>query len=190
MAKIGYARVSSRDQHLEMQLSALSQQGCGRIFQEKRSGVRARPELDACMDYLREGDTLVVYKLDRLGRSLSDLVRICGELRAKGVLLVSVKDNIDQSTPGGKMMMAMMMVMAEFERDLIVERTTAGRKAAMARGVKFGRKDGIPKGKAAKCATLYREGHTVPEIMEFLGVGSKSTVYRWLRHSGIQPDRR
>ena len=188
MAKIGYARVSTRDQNLDMQLSALHGAGCEQIYQEKVSGVKERPELERCLQSLRSGDTLVVYKLDRLGRSLKNLVEIIDDLTRRGVVITSIKDNIDASTATGRMMINLFATLAEFERDMIAERCQAGRKAAKERGVKFGRKPGAKKiqEKAKAAAALYKDGMTIPVIMQQLGIKSRSTVYIYLQQEKIK----
>lgn len=186
--KIGYARVSTRDQNLDMQLSALHGAGCERIFQEKASGVKERPELERCLQMLRPGDTLVVYKLDRLGRSLKNLVEIVYDLGKREVSITSIKDNIDASTATGRMMINLFATLAEFERDMIAERCQAGRKAAKDRGVKFGRKPGAKKiqEKARAAAALYKEGMTIPAIMQQLNIKSRSTVYVYLKQEKVK----
>ena len=186
--KIGYARVSTRDQNLDMQLSALHGAGCERIFQEKVSGVKERPELDRCLQMLRPGDTLVVYKLDRLGRSLKNLVEIVDDLTKREVNITSIKDNIDASTATGRMMVNLFATLAEFEREMIAERCQAGRKAAKNRGVKFGRKPGARKiqEKAKATAALYKDGMTIPAIMQQLGIKSRSTVYVYLKQEKVK----
>ena len=186
--KIGYARVSTRDQNLDMQLSALHGAGCERIFQEKASGVKERPELERCLQSLRSGDTLVVYKLDRLGRSLKNLVEIVDDLTRRGVAITSIKDNIDASTATGRMMINLFATLAEFERDMIAERCQAGRKAAKERGVRFGRKPGAKKiqEKARAAAALYKEGMTIPAIMQQLNIKSRSTVYVYLKQEKVK----
>ena len=186
--KIGYARVSTRDQNLDLQLSALHGAGCEQIYQEKVSGVKERPELERCLQSLRSGDTLVVYKLDRLGRSLKNLVEIVDDLTHRGVAICSIKDNIDASTATGRMMINLFATLAEFERDMIAERCQAGRKAAKARGVKFGRKPGAKKiqDKAKAAAALYKDGMTIPAIMQQLGIKSKSTVYIYLKQEKVK----
>ena len=188
MAKIGYARVSTRDQNLDMQLSALHGAGCEQIYQEKVSGVKERPELERCLQSLRSGDMLVVYKLDRLGRSLKNLVEIIDDLTRRGVVITSIKDNIDASTATGRMMINLFATLAEFERDMIAERCQAGRKAAKERGVKFGRKPGAKKiqEKAKAAAALYKDGMTIPAIMQQLGIRSRSTVYIYLQQEKIK----
>ena len=187
--RIGYARVSTREQHLDMQLTALKDAGCERIFQEQVSGVGERTELQTAMQYLRDGDCLVVYKLDRLGRSMKDLLAIIEQLQTKNISLVSLRDNIDTGSTTGKLVMHIFAALAEFERDLIRERTGEGRAAAMKKGVKFGRPKQQRNDKATACANLYRSGMTVPQIMQQLSIKSKSTVYRFLRQGGVEPNR-
>lgn len=187
--KIGYARVSTRDQHLDLQRTALSEAGCERIFEEQVSGVGDRTELKAALQYLREGDCLVVYKLDRLGRSMRDLLDIIEQLRQRDISLVSIRDNIDTGSTTGKLVLHIFSALAEFERDLILDRTSEGRREARKRGVKFGRPKQEKSDKAVACANLYRSGMTVPQIMQQLSIRSKSTVYRFLRQNGIEPNR-
>lgn len=189
--KVGYARVSTTAQSLDMQIKALTDAGCERIFEEKVSGVGERGELKAALQYLRDGDTLVVYKLDRLGRSMKDLLSIIEQLQAKNVALVSLRDNIDTSSTAGKLVMHIFAALSEFERDLIRERTGEGRVAAMKKGVRFGRpKQEQRSNKAIACANLYRSGMTVTQIQEQLSIKSKSTVYRFLRQNNIEPNRK
>ena len=188
--KIGYARVSTKDQDLALQLDALSQQGCQKIFQEKVTGAhKERPELIRLLEQLREGDTVVIWKLDRLGRSLKDLVALVSEIQAKGAGLLSLNDAIDTTTPQGKLTFHLFAALAEFERDIIRERTLAGLEAARARGRKGGRPKGLSK-KAEHIAVIaenfYREGKlTVREICEELSI-SRSTLYSYLRHRGVK----
>lgn len=179
--KIGYARVSTNDQSLDLQLDALENAGCEKIFQEKLSGMKDdRPQLKELFEYAREGDILVVYKLDRLGRSTKKLIEWSEELAERGVELVSIRDNIDTTTAVGKAMFKMLAVLAEMERDLISERTRAGLESARARGRKGGRpkKDNKQVEKALK---LYdTEQYTVKEIEDMTSV-SKATLYREIR---------
>ena len=133
---------------------------------------------------------LVVYKFDRLGRSLSDLLNIISELHEKGVEIISLKDNIDTSNSSGKLMMHIFASLAEFERDLIIERTQAGRKAAMARGKKMGRPKLKRNKRARAAAMLYAKGMGIDDIQSQLNIKSKSTVYRYLRLEGIEPSRK
>lgn len=190
MARIGYARVSTKDQNLDLQLAELEKAGCEKVYSEHKSGVKARLELAEAIKYLRKGDILVVYKFDRLGRSLSDLLSIISELHEKGVEIMSLKDNIDTSSVSGKLMMHIFASLAEFERDLIVERTQAGRKAAMAKGKKMGRPKLKRNKKAKATAMLYEKNLSIDQIQEQLGIRSKSTVYRYLRMEGFEPTRK
>lgn len=187
--RIGYARVSTRDQNLDMQLSDLRAAGCTKIFQEKASGVRQRPRLEECLSYLREGDTLVVWKLDRLGRSLKDLINRFCWLSEHKIALLSIKDNIDASSASGRLVMNVFASLAEFERDLLFERTSAGRKAARKRGVKFGRPVVKRTPRSQAVALLYKQGLSVKDIMQQLSIKSSSTVYRFLRLEGVEPKR-
>lgn len=179
--KFGYARVSTEDQNLNMQIDALQTMGCERIFQEKISGMNdQRLELLKMLDMAREGDTIVVYKLDRLGRSTKKLIELIDDLNNKGVEFQSIRDSIDTHTAVGKAMFRMLAVLAEMERDLISERTRAGLTAARARG----RLGGRPKKDAKlldKAMKLYdSKAYTVPEIAEITSV-SKTSLYRALK---------
>jgi len=137
---IGYARVSTGDQDTALQIDALTKSGCEKLYQEKVSGVsKERPELARCLDALRPGDTLTVWRLDRLGRSLKDLVTIIAELEQKSVGFKSLTESLDTTTPTGKLQFHVFAALAEFERSLIQERTKAGLAAARARGRKGGR---------------------------------------------------
>ncbi|MDM5188602.1 recombinase family protein [Bacillus sp. DX4.1] len=179
--KIGYARVSTKDQRLDSQLDKLNEAGVERIYQEKESGGKwDRVELDRCLDALREGDTLVVYKLDRLARSAKQLYEIADRLSSIGVELVSIKEQIDTSTPMGRAMFGMIGVMAELERDMIRERTVAGLEAARARGRKGGRKP-ADQGKIRKALALYdSKQYSIAEITKETGV-KKATIYKYLK---------
>lgn len=190
MARIGYARVSTREQNLDMQLAELERAGCEKIYSEHRSGVKQRLELAEALKYLRSGDTLVVYKFDRLGRSLKDLLDIISTLHDMDVSIYSIKDNIDTSSTSGKLMMHIFASLAEFERDLIIERTQAGRKAAMKRGKKMGRPKLKHNNRAKATAMLYEKGMGIEGIQKQLGIKSKSTIYRFLRMEGIEPTRK
>jgi len=153
---IGYARVSTRGQDLALQLDALTQAGCERTFQDVGSGtLRHRPELAAFLDYLRSGDTLVVWRLDRLGRSLRHLVEVVAGLEERGVAFHSLQEAIDTTTAAGRLQLHLFAALAEFERELIHERSQAGREAARARGrqggsaqrpVRLGRRATLPSG--------------------------------------------
>ena len=190
MARIGYARVSTVGQNLDMQIAALEKSDCDRIFVEKVSGVKERPQLQAALKYMRAGDTLIVYKFDRIGRSLKDLVNIFADLQKRDIGLISLNDNIDASGNSGKFMMNVFAALAEFERTIIIERCQAGREEAKRKGKQFGRPKGIPKDKIAACSSLYNSGLTITAIQKQLNIKSKSTVYRLLRLNGIEPSRK
>ncbi|MBN9344485.1 MAG: resolvase [Caedibacter sp. 38-128] len=188
--KIGYARVSTRDQSLSMQVEALKEAGCFQIHEEIASGAKAaRPILDEIMRNLREGDTLVIWKLDRLGRNLAHLIHLTTKLIEKKVGLISLNDPIDTTTPQGRLIFGIFASLAEFERELIRERTQAGLKSARARGRKGGRPKGMSKSameKAAIAEALYRNG-TIPvkKIAEQLDI-SKTTLYLYLRSRNVR----
>lgn len=179
---IGYARVSTVDQSLDLQLDALKEFGCEEIFQEKLSGAKDdRPELLQAIKMSRSGDKFVVYKLDRLARSTKRLIEIAELLREKGVEFVSIQDNIDTGTAAGKAMFGMLSVLAEFERDIIRERTMAGLKAARARGRKGGRPK-VNQQKLNQALALYHSKRmTVKEIQEATGISS-ATIYRGIKN--------
>ncbi len=187
--KVGYARVSTKDQSFDLQVDALRKAGCEKIYREVVSGARAeRPILDQLTDNLRADDVLMIWKLDRLGRSLKHLVELINELREKEVGLQSLNDPIDTTTPQGRLSFNLFASLAEFERDLVRERTRAGLSAARARG----RKGGRPKGLSAQAEetasvaeTLYRERKlSAMQIAKQLGI-SKTTLYAYLRHRGV-----
>lgn len=180
--KIGYARVSTRDQKLDLQLDALTQAGCEEVFQETASGKnRERPELEKLLAFARKGDTIVVYKLDRMGRSIRDLINIVGQLDEKGVHLKVLSPDMDTSTPAGRMVFNIFAALAEFERELIVERTQAGLASAKERGVKLGRSRSLTTSEADKAAEFYWElggdGSAVEATMKKFDI-SRSTFYR------------
>ena len=187
--KIGYARVSTRDQHLELQLDALNKAGCETIYQEKVSGAStSRPELERLLTQLRTGDTVYIYKLDRLGRSLKHLLQVVGDFQQLGVGLVSLTDAINTTSAQGRLVFNLFASLAEFERELIRERTHAGLAAARARGRVGGRQRGLSE-QAERTAiiaeTLYREQQLgVNEIAQRLNI-SKVTLYKYLRHRKV-----
>jgi len=188
--RIGYARVSTKDQSFDVQVDALNRAGCDEIYREVCSGARTeRPALGELLSHIRGGDVVVIWKLDRLGRSLKHLVELVNELNAKDVGLQSLQDPIDTTTPQGRLCFNVFASLAEFERDLIQERTQAGLASARARGRKGGRPKGLsPQAEATACAaeTLYLEGKlSVREIAKRLGI-SKNTLYAYLRHRGVQ----
>lgn len=188
--KIGYARVSTKDQVLDLQLDALNKDGCEMIFKETASGVKTdRPELQKLLNHLRKGDIVVVYKLDRLGRSLKHLLEVVAELNSKDVGIRSINDAIDTTTPQGRLFFNISASFAEFERDLIRERTKSGLEAARARGRKGGRRQGMTKEaeqKAILAETYYKEGKMgVNQIAKEIDV-SKMTLYKYLRYRGVK----
>src|SRR5215510_11732908 len=180
MTTVGYARVSSTGQDLSVQLKKLG--GCDKVFKEKRSGVdTGRPELKRCLEYLREGDTLLVTKIDRLARSTSDLYRIISELADKGVAFKVIDDpSIDTTSRTGKLTMGILALIAEFENDIRRERQMDGIAKAKERGVRFGRKCELTPNCVAQIKALRLSGLTVPAIIRSVGL-SKASVYRALR---------
>lgn len=178
---IGYARVSTTDQDHALQHTALDTAGCTRTFTETASGaLRERPELGKVLDYLRAGDTLVVWRLDRLGRSISHLIEIVTALAERGVGFRSLIEGFDTTTSGGKLIFHVMAALAEFERDVIRERTTAGLAAARAEGRIGGRPPKLTGAKLDHARALRAAGtHTATAIAEIVGV-SRATLYRAL----------
>jgi DNA invertase Pin-like site-specific DNA recombinase len=176
---VGYARVSTEDQKLEIQLQKLKQAGCKRIFQEKVSGAhRQRPELAKMLEHIRDGDTIAVWKLDRLARSTRDLLEISDTLTQAGAGLKSLSEPwADTPSPAGRMVLTVFAGLAEFERELIRERTGAGRIAAMRRGVRFGRPSRLQPEQAALARRLLEEGKSAKEVASTFGV-HKATIYR------------
>lgn len=177
---IGYARVSTRDQNLELQQEALVKAGCQKIFEDKVSGTRVdRPGLAKALEMLREDDTLVVWKLDRLGRSVKQLVNLVGELHKLGIQFKSLTDAIDTGTPSGRFFFHVMASLAEMERELIVERTRAGLEMAKQLGRKGGRKPKMTSSKIESAKKLLSSGVPPKDVAKNLGV-SIPTLYRWL----------
>ena len=178
--KIGYARVSTVDQNLELQIDALKEAGCKKIFSDHGvSGAKAeRPGLDKALEHIRKKDTLVIWKLDRLGRSLSDLLSIIEYLKERGAHFLSIQDGFDTSTASGKMVFSVIGAMAEYERNLIQERTMAGLKAARARGRMGGRPKALDKSQVKVVIALAEAGDlAINEICKQVGC-SRSTYYR------------
>ena len=174
----GYARVSTEQQNLDRQLDALKKYGCDMIYNEKMTGTkRDRPELAKMLDRMTEGDTVVIESLSRLGRSTKDLIELTELFQSKGVHLVSLKESIDTSTSTGKLLFTLMSAIAQFERDVIADRTNEGLKSARARGRTGGRPKTDPDA-VRKAIKLYNtQQYSIKEIEELTGV-KKSTLYR------------
>lgn len=178
--RIGYARVSTRDQNLELQLAALRAAGCDRIFEDTMSGTKAgRPGLAKALEALREGDTLIVWKLDRLGRSVKDLLDFAGGLSERGIGFVSLTDSIDTTTASGRFFFNVMASLAQMERELMVERTQAGLQAAREQGRVGGRKRVMTEAKIRSARKLLKQGTPPKEVAASLGI-SVPTLYRWV----------
>lgn len=185
--KIGYARVSTSDQRPDLQEEALRSAGCERTYTDRASGKAVdRPELAEALDQLRDGDTFVVWKLDRLARSVKQLVDLVSGFERQGVNFVSITDAIDTGTPTGRFFFHVMASIAEMERDLIVERTRAGLETARRHGRRGGRKPIMTDKKTAAARTLLASGAPPREVAESIGV-SLATLYRWLPAAGREP---
>jgi DNA invertase Pin-like site-specific DNA recombinase len=178
---IGYARVSTDDQKLDLQMDALQNAGCNEIYQDVASGAKVqRTGLDKAVQYIRSGDTLVVWKLDRLGRSLKHLIDVVNDLNSRGVFFKSIRENIDTSNSGGKLTFHLFGALAEFERDIISERTMAGLAAARARGRVGGRPTVMNEQKIKLAKQLMSNpSNNANEVAKTLGV-SRATLYRHL----------
>jgi DNA invertase Pin-like site-specific DNA recombinase len=177
MAQVGYIRVSTLDQNPALQRDALAAAGCGRLFEDRASGARAdRPGLAQALAFLREGDVLVVWKLDRLGRSLAHLVETVSTLAGRGVGFRSLTEAIDTTTPGGRLVFHLFAALGQFERDLIRERTRAGLAAAAARGRRGGRRPVVTEDKLRRARLLIAQGLTVREAAARVKVG-KTALY-------------
>jgi DNA invertase Pin-like site-specific DNA recombinase len=183
--RIGYARVSTGEQKLDLQLDELEEAGCERIYEEKTSGAaKSRPELEKCMDSLREGDTLVVWRLDRFGRSLKDLVQKMDRLEDLGADFVSLTEGIDTTTAQGKLTFHIFGALAEFERELNRERTMAGLRAARERGRVGGRPRSLDEEEIPQVQALMKDEEvSTSEICERYGI-SKTTLYRYVGPDG------
>lgn len=181
--KVGYARVSTEDQNLYMQTDALKNAGCEEIFTDIASGAKSqRPGLDKALSYIREGDTLVVWKLDRLGRSIQHLIQTISELQKKKIYFQCLQEAIDTSTSGGKLIFHIFSALAEFERDLIRERTDAGLKAARARGRMGGRPPMLDTRQINRMIEMYDEQkNTVAEICKIYNI-SRPSFYNYLNN--------
>lgn len=188
--RVGYARVSTQEQIVDSQTDALQRAGCERVYTDKISGIKShKPEFERMMSYLRAGDTIVIWKLDRLGRSTSQLIELVEGLSKKGIHLVSLNDPIDTTSPGGLLVFQIFCALAEHERNVIVQRTKAGLESARSRG----RTGGRPKGLAAKyqkiapaVKNLYESSEqSTTQIMSYFGIGSRRTLYKILRYAGV-----
>ena len=177
--KIGYARVSTSEQHLDVQLTELKKAGCEKIYKEKMTGTHQnRPELQRMIDQLRKGDQVIIWKLDRLARSTRDLLDICDRIGAAKASFRSLSETwADTTTPGGKMILTVFAGIAEFERDLIVERTASGRTAAQKRGVKFGRPGKLQPSQLEAIKSLLAQGKSVKDVADAFKT-HPSTFYR------------
>lgn len=186
--RIGYARVSTDDQRLDLQRDALTRAGCVTIYEEHASGKNTdRPELKQCLKALRVGDTLVVWRLDRLGRSLTDLVRIVTDLEQRGVLFESLMERIETGSATGRLQFHIFSALAEFERNLTRERTLAGLKAARARGRLGGRKRKLTDKQVQQARILLADRNVfVTDVARSFGV-SRMTIYRWC--GVVKPER-
>lgn len=184
--KVGYARVSTKDQVLDGQMDALLAVGCERIFTDKLSGVREdRKGLIELISFIRKGDTLVIWRLDRLGRGIKHLISIVELLRDKGIGLKSLTEEIDTTTPGGELVFHVFASIAQFERDIIKERTRVGLAAAKARGRMGGRKLKLNREKIEHAVELYcSNSKTVNEICKIIGI-SRAQFYEYMRKEGI-----
>jgi DNA invertase Pin-like site-specific DNA recombinase len=178
---VGYVRVSTLEQSTDLQRLALAEAGCRRIYEDHASGTRAdRPQLLAALDFLRPDDVLVVWRLDRLGRSLKHLIETVGDLEERGVGFRSVHESIDTTTSTGRLIFNIFGALAEFERDLIVDRTKAGLAAARERGARPGRKPSLSTTQVGIVRTMHAAGeHSISEIAAAVGV-SRATIYRAL----------
>jgi DNA invertase Pin-like site-specific DNA recombinase len=179
--KYGYARVSTDDQKADLQIAALKKADCDFIFTDTATGAsNKRPELTRCLAALRAGDTLIVWKLDRLGRSLSHLVAVLAELQSMGVAFLSLTEAIDTASAAGRLMGHILGALAEFERALIVERTQAGLKAAKNRGTKLGRKPSLSDDQRKHARELINKGESPATVAKLLNV-CRATLYNSLK---------
>jgi DNA invertase Pin-like site-specific DNA recombinase len=180
---IGYSRISTNDQSLNSQIDKLKQYGCKEIYTDVISGSKAnRPQLDKMLEFIREGDTVVVYRLDRLGRGLKDLINLINTFQEKKVNFKSLTENIDTTTPGGMLIFHIFGAVAEFERNLIRERTNAGLESARARGKKGGRKTKITEEKIKMAKLLHNDkSMDIDAIAKQLGV-CRTTFYEMLKN--------
>ena len=188
--KYGYARISTKDQSLNMQIDALEKYGCQQIYSEQATGAKAdRPKWLELLSQIKNGDTLVVWKLDRMGRSLHHLIKVVNELMLRNISIISLNDPINTTTAQGKLMFNIFASLAEFKKDLIRERTMAGLRSARVRGRMGGRPKGLSleaKRKACTAEALYVQKElTINEITQQLNI-SKTTLYKYLRYRNVK----
>lgn len=178
--QVGYSRVSTIDQHPELQIDALKKAGCERIFEDKLSGsTTKRPGLQRCLKTLQEGDRLVIWRMDRLARNLRDLIGLLEDFDKRGIQFQSLTEQLDTNTPGGKLIFHIFGALAEFERALIIERTREGMKAARSRGIRAGRKAKLSRQQIEHARRLIDEGQYRWQVADLLSV-SRATLYRSL----------
>lgn len=186
---IGYARVSTKEQNLDLQIDALKAVGCEKIYSEKKSTRKEREELDKMIEHCRPGDIVIVWKLDRIGRTTLELIKLIDFFNKNSIGFRSLNDTfIDTTTPNGKLIFTIFSALAEHEREIVRERTRAGLESARARGRFGGRPKGLNKTsqmKAHAAADLYNKKIPISDIMRTLDIGSKATLYRYLRIVGI-----
>lgn len=192
--KLGYARVSTLEQNLDLQIDALKKEGCEHLFTDKVSGVKAKkPNFSKLLAYARQGDTIVVWKLDRLGRSTVQLIELVEKLKQQGVHLKSLQESIDTTTAMGNMFFQLMCILAEHERNIIRERTQAGLASARARGRNGGRPKGLsPRYQkiADEVRQIYEQGNrSTEEIRDMFGIKSQPTLYKILSFAGLEVER-
>ena len=186
--KFGYARVSTKDQKLDMQINALDKYGCDVIYTEKVSGYKKRPQLQEMVEKLRNGDSVIVWKLDRLGRSIKHIIELVDHFNKIGVEFVSLNDNINTTTSQGRLFLNIVASLAEYERELIIERAKAGQEAARLRGKFIGKpkglsSDALKKAKIAK--ELYENKHMKADEIAIIIGRSRATVYRYLNNMNV-----
>jgi DNA invertase Pin-like site-specific DNA recombinase len=179
--KIGYARVSTDDQNLDLQKDALTSAGCVKIFEDKITGSQVeRKGLTKCFEYLRDSDTLVIWRLDRLGRSMKDLLEKIGELKKRNIAIQSIMENIDTATASGELILHIFASLAQFERRLIVERTNAGLKSARERGRVGGRPQKLSSDQLEILQKLHKDpNYSIPTILRTMKI-SRATMYKYL----------
>lgn len=185
----GYARVSTKEQNLDFQIDALKKAGCNEIYQEKISGSKIdRPELEKLLAQLRTGDTLIVYSIDRLGRTVKQLIQLFADFKQKGVNLKSLTEGVfDTTSPMGEVVFQIMAILKGLEVNILRERTIKGLEAARARGRNGGRKEGsYNKVAAAAAATMYQRGDKIADILKTLHIKSKSTLYEYLKKENVK----